>query len=278
MANLHSQGVNSMKKVISLLLIGLVASLAVVVASPAGAKKGHPKGTAAAKRHAVVGLVQAVGTDSLTLTRKKGSPVTVQIDAHTKIVVNGKAGTLSDVKVGYVALAKLAKAGAPAKLLRAHAAPAPGTTVAGRVESVGANSITLNKRDGSSVVIPVDGNTKILVNGKAATLADVETGYHAFVRRTAADGPAAVIRAYEKKQGGHKLLVRGVVDSVGTDSITLKGHGGATATIHVTAQTIVRVGGQPGALSDIKSGYHAFVLRAGAGGDALAIVAFPPRG
>ena len=50
-----------MKKVISLLLIGLVASLAVVVVSPAGAKKGHPKGTAAAKRHAVGGVVQAVG-------------------------------------------------------------------------------------------------------------------------------------------------------------------------------------------------------------------------
>ncbi len=137
-----------MKKVISLLLIGLVASLAVVVVSPAGAKKGHPKGTAAAKRHAVGGVVQAVGSDSVTLTRKKGNPVTVQVDGDTKIVVNGKAGTLSDVKVGYVALAKLAKAGAPAKLLRAHAAPAPGTIVAGQVDSVGANSITLKKRDG----------------------------------------------------------------------------------------------------------------------------------
>ncbi len=142
MANLHSQGVIQMKKVISLLLIGLVASLAVVVVSPAGAKKGHPKGTAAAKRHTVGGVVQAVGSDSITLTRKKGSPVTIQVDGDTKIVVNGKAGTLSDVKVGYVALAKLAKAGAPAKLLRAHAAPAPGTIVAGQVDSVGANSIT----------------------------------------------------------------------------------------------------------------------------------------
>ena len=67
-----------MQKVISLLLIGLVASLAVVVVSPAGAKKGHPKGTAAAKRHAVGGVVQSVASDSVTLTRKKGDPVTVQ--------------------------------------------------------------------------------------------------------------------------------------------------------------------------------------------------------
>ena len=76
-----------MKKVISLLLIGLVASLAVVVVSPAGAKKGHPKGTAAAKRHAAAGVVQSVGSDSVTLTRKKGNPVTVQVNGDTKIVV-----------------------------------------------------------------------------------------------------------------------------------------------------------------------------------------------
>jgi hypothetical protein len=264
-----------MKKLTSLFLIGLVAALAVVVVSPAGAKKGHGH---AAKRHALHGVVQAVGSNSVTLKVKKGDPVTVQVNAETRIIVNGKAGALSDIQAGYVAEAKLTAAGGPAKILRAHERPAPGTVVVGQVDSVGANSITLKKRDDSSLTIPVDGNTKILVNGKVATLADVETGYRAYVRRTAANGPAAVIRAYEKKQGGHKLLVRGVVDSVGTDSITLKGHGGATATIHVTTQTIVRVGGQPGALSDIKSGYHAFVLRAGAGGDALAIVAFPPRG
>jgi len=266
-----------MKKVVSLLLIGLVASLAVVVVSPAGAKKGHPKATKGAKRHAVAGVVQSVGTDSVTLARKKGDPITVQVNGDTKIVVNGKAGVLADVKVGYVALAKLAKAGGPAKVLRAHEVPVPASVVAGRVDSVGSNSITLKKRDGSMVTIGVNSETKVIVNGKAATLADVEAGYRAIVRRTAADGPAAVIRAYKKKQGGHKLLVRGVVDSVASDSITLKGHGAATLTIHVTAQTIVRVGGAPGALSDVKPGYRAFVLRAAADGDALAIVAFPPK-
>jgi biopolymer transport protein ExbD len=266
-----------MKKVISLLLIGLVASLAVVVVSPAGAKKGHPKGAAAAKRHAVGGVVQSVASDSVTLTRKKGDPVTVQVNGDTKIVVNGKRATLSDVKVGYIALARVTKSGGPAKLLRAHAVPAPGTIVAGKVDSIGGNSITLEKKDGSTVTIGVNADTKIFVGGKAATLADVETGYVAFVRRTAADGPAAVIRAHEKNAGAHKLLVHGVVDSVGSDSITLKGHGSATLAIHVTAQTIIRVGGQAGQLSDVKSGYRAFVLRAGVDGDALAIVAFPPK-
>jgi hypothetical protein len=265
-----------MKKVVTLLLIGLVASFAVIVASPAGAKTGHPRAHAKAHKRFVHGIVQAVASDSVTLTRKKGDPVTVAVDADTKIHVNGKAGTLADVQVGYRAVARVPKAGGPAKVLRASAVPAPGTVVAGAVDSVGANSITLKKRDGSTLTIPVTADTKIHVNGKPGSLGDVEQGYRAIVRRTAADGPAAAINAYQPR--AHKLLVRGVVDSVASDSITLKHHTGATVTIAVTAQTIIRVAGKPGALSDIQAGYRAFVLRAGAGGDALAIIAFPPKG
>jgi hypothetical protein len=265
-----------MKKVVSLLLIGLVASLAVIAVSPAVAKKGHPAASAAAKRHGLHGVVQAVGSDSVTLKARKGDPVTVQVNGDTKIVVNGKAGTLSDIQIGYIAEVK-GKKGEPAKAIHAHEAPAPGTIVVGKVQSVGTDSITLTKRDGSPVTIGVTSDTKILVDGKAATLADVETGYGAYVRRTSADGPAAVIRAYEKKQDGQKLLVRGVVDSVGSDSITLKGHGDATLTIGVTGTTVIRVAGQAGTLADIKPGYRAFVLRATADGPALALIAFPPR-
>src|SRR5262245_59626402 len=92
-----------MKKVLTLLLIGLVASLAVIVVSPAGAKKGHPRAHAAkdnkGKARLAAGTVQSVGTGSVTLKRKKGDPVTVQVTGVTKIVVNGKAGTLGDVQV-----------------------------------------------------------------------------------------------------------------------------------------------------------------------------------
>jgi hypothetical protein len=269
-----------MKKVVSLLLIGLVAAFAVIAAGPAGAKKGHLKAhgaTAAAKRLGFHGVVQAVGSDSVTVKAKKGDPVVVPVNAQTKIVVNGKAGALSGVKVGYVVLGRLTAAGGPAKLLLAHQVPAPGTIVAGKVQSVGSNSITLTKKDGSAITIGVTSDTKILVNGKAATLADVEAGYGVLVRRSSADGPAAVIRAYETKQAGQKLLVAGIVDSVGSDSITLEGHSGATVAVTVNASTMIRVAGKAGSLADIKAGYRAIILRSAADGPALAIVAFPPK-
>lgn len=268
-----------MKKYVSLLLVGLVAAFAVIAVSPAGAKKGKPgAAAAAAKRHGLRGVVQSVGSDSLTLKAKKGDPVTVQVNGDTKIVVNGKAGSLSDIQVGYVAEVR-GKKGEPAKAIRAHEPPAPGTLVVGNVSSVGSDSITLTKKDGSSITIGVTADTKIVVEGKPGALSDIETGYGAYVRRASADGPAVLIRAYEKKQGegGRKLLLRGVVDSVGSDSITLKGHGDKTLTIAVNASTVIRVAGQPGSLSDIQAGYHAMVLRAGKDGPALAIIARPPK-
>ena len=268
-----------MKKYVSLLLVGLVAACAVVAVSPAGAKKGKPgAAAAAAKRHGLRGVVQSVGSDSLTLKGKKGDPVTVQVNGDTKIVVNGGAGSLSDIQVGYIAEVR-GKKGEPAKAIRAHEPPAPGTIAVGKVTAVGSDSITLTKKDGSSITIGVTADTKILVDGNAGSLTDVETGYGAYVRRASADGPAVVIRAYEKKQGGgHKLLLRGVVDSVVSDSITLKGHGDATLTIAVSPSTIIRVAGAAGSLSDIKAGDHALVLRVGKDGPALAIIVRPPKG
>jgi hypothetical protein len=265
-----------MKKIVTLLLIGLVASFAVIAAGPAGAKKGHPKAHGAKAKKVIHGRVDAVGSDSVTLKLRKGASVTVQVNGDTKIVVNGQAGTLADIHVGYVAAAKLSKGGGPAKALRAHEPPAAGTVVHGLVDAVGSDSITLKKKDGTSVTIGVTADTKIRVNGKAGTLADVEAGYRATVRRTSADGPAAAINAYEP---GHnrRVVLKGVVDSVGSDSITLTLRGNATVTVGVTAATRIRVAGHAGALSDIEAGYHALVLRAGADGPAIAIIARPPK-
>jgi hypothetical protein len=257
-----------MKKLVTLLLIGLVASVAVIEAGPAGAKKG--------KAHAVAGVVQAVGSDSITLKLRKGGTLTVEVNADTRIVVNRKLGTLADIEVGYRALVK-GKRGQPAKAIRAYKKPSPGTVVSGKVDSVGSDSITLKKRDGNPVTIDVNADTKIRVNGKPGSLSDIETGYGAVVRRTAPGGPAAAINAHQIRSHG-RAVVRGVVDSVGSDSITLKGHVGASVTIAVTGATIIRVDGQAGSLSDIQAGYRAIVLRAGAGGDALAIIALPPKG
>jgi hypothetical protein len=262
-----------MKRVLVLLMVGLIASVSLIATSPAGAKKGHAKLHALAKKWRYVrGTVAAVGTGSVTVKLRNGATVTFAVTSETKIRVNGQPGTLADVQVGFRAAAKLAAHGGRAKVLVAAKPLAPGTRAAGLVASVGTDSITLTKRNGSSVTIPVTGDTKVRVNGHAGQLAEIEMGYRAVVRRTSPDGPAAVVRAYAPGRG---LLVRGVVQSVGSDSITLRLRRGASATIAVTASTQVFVSGHAAALSDIQNGFRAIVLRAAPGGAALAIVARP---
>jgi Domain of unknown function (DUF5666) len=257
------------KKVAIFLLTAVTAVFALsVAAGPAVAKKG--------KARALHGLVQSVGSDSITLKLKKGATVTVQVNGDTKIVVNNKAATLADIQIGYRALVK-GKPGQPAKAIRANALPASGTVVRGAVEGVGSNSITIKQRDGSSVTVAVNSDTKIRVNGKPGALSDIETGYRAVVVRTAVGGPAKAISAHEEH--GHRAVVKGIVDGVGANSITIKQRNGASATIAVTADTKIRVKGHHGAaaLTDIQVGFRAIVLRAGGNGPALAIHAHPPK-
>jgi hypothetical protein len=258
----------SVKKLLILLVAALTASVAFGAASPALAKKKN-------KGPAVHGIVQSVASDSITLKLKNGHSATIQVSSDTKIVVNHKPGTLADIQVGYRAAVR-GKAGKPAKLIRAHEAPAPGTVVHGLVDSVGSDSITLKQKDGSLVTIAVNSDTKIHVNGKPGSLSDIEQGYRAVVHRTAADRPAKAIKAYERHGTGSYL--RGVVDSVGSDSLTVKLRNGSSVTVAVNADTKIRLAGHgAAALSDIKAGYRVNVLRASADGPALVIVARPPK-
>jgi hypothetical protein len=256
------------KKLLILLLVAVTASVALGAAGPAVAKKN--------KHHAVHGQVQAVGADSLTLKLKNGSTPTIQVTPDTKIFVNGKPGALADIQVGYRALVRLKAAGGPAKAIRAHQPPAPGTVVRGRVDSVGTDSITLKEKDGTLVTILVNSDTKIHVKGKPGTLADIHQGDRALVLRTSADGPAKAIRV----GGRHhlRLLLRGVIASVGSDSLTIKVRNGDPVTVPVTADTRIFLAGHGAAtLTDLQAGFRVLVVRAGANGPVLAILARPPH-
>src|SRR6266511_815178 len=182
---------------------------------------------------------------------------------------------LADIEVCYRASVK-GKKGQPAKLIRAYEAPAANTVDHGLVDSVGSDSITIKEKDGDSVTIAVNSETKIRVNGKPGALGDIEAGYRAIVHRTSADGPAKALKAYERH--GAKSYFRGVVESVGSDSLTVKLRNGSSVTVAVTAATQVRLAGQGlVALSDLKAGYRVNVLRASADGPALVIIARAPK-
>jgi hypothetical protein len=54
----------------------------------------------AAHGEPILGTVTAVGKDTVTLKDKNGKPVVVMLEKNTKYLLNKKAATIADLKVG----------------------------------------------------------------------------------------------------------------------------------------------------------------------------------
>lgn len=145
------------------------------------------------------GVVKTTAGDSITLTTKRGTTVTIGITTNTQIRVNGRNAALTDIEPGYHATVFRTTANGPAKLVSAHQphAQAQGLVVKGKVASVGSDSLTITLRAGGTVTVEVTASTRIRVRGHAgaAALSDIQNGYRVAVLRAVANGPALAIVA-----------------------------------------------------------------------------------
>jgi hypothetical protein len=116
------------------------------------------------------GIVQSVSAIAVVLRELDGSTLSVPVDSKTRVVIDGKQGSLRDLKPGYVALASW-KSDGPAPVLQVFTA---GVTV---VASISGGTVTLTRPDGSTASITVGPKTRILVDGRPASLGDVQPGY-----------------------------------------------------------------------------------------------------
>jgi hypothetical protein len=92
-----------MKRFKTLLVLSLVLTLGAAVANAAkGAKPANPNKAAKKDAKGVMGTVVKVdGANIVVQPRgKKAAEVTIATDASTKFDVNGKPGTIDDVKAG----------------------------------------------------------------------------------------------------------------------------------------------------------------------------------
>ena len=136
----------------------------------------------------VRGTASDVSASGFKITTRDGSVWTIAVNGSTTYKYGTGAGTLADVTNGTIALVqgnKTADNALTALSVRVAADRAVGTVTAKT-----ANSITIQKRDGSSVTIHVDADTTFRVAGKdPATLADVTVGMNIGVSgRARADG------------------------------------------------------------------------------------------
>lgn len=123
------------------------------------------------------GEVTAVGATTITIKRRDGGTTTLTVNAATDYRQGGADASKADVKVGSTITAE-GRPGSSAAFT-ATIVKISLSRVGGEVTATTADTITVKQRDGSSVVIHVDADTRFLVRGKGgakATLADVAVG------------------------------------------------------------------------------------------------------
>jgi hypothetical protein len=163
----------------ALLLAVPVAALA--LAAPALAGSGG--GAAAAVRHAHgpavsghgSGIVQLVARHFIVVRELDASIVRVAVASKTLVLVNGARAGLADVKPGFVVEFR-GPSGKPARVIRAVGQADTHKPAAGTVQSTGADAIVVSAGDGTAVSILVDAGTRVVIEGKPATLADIRPG------------------------------------------------------------------------------------------------------
>jgi len=120
------------------------------------------------------GEVSAISGNTMTIKLRNGDTKAITLTGSTKYTLGRAAADKADVKVG----SKVGVAGeASGSTFTALAVDIQPTLVAGDVTAKTSNSITLKKRDGSTVTIHVSAETKFGVRGKQdATIADIAVG------------------------------------------------------------------------------------------------------
>jgi hypothetical protein len=171
-----------------------VAVLCAAFALPAGAAAAGLSGDARAAvdrgREAHRGIVWLVSAKAVVLKELDGSTVTVPVDTKTRVLVDGKPGSLDEVKPGFVAVATW-QAGKPARVLRTFDPSPQHGTDAVVVKSVSAIAVVLKEPNGSTVTLLVNAKTRVFVDGKPASLRDVKPGFIVVTRSDRLKGNTA---------------------------------------------------------------------------------------
>ncbi|MBI4310256.1 MAG: hypothetical protein HY681_00635, partial [Chloroflexi bacterium] len=220
----------------------------------------------------VSGTLKAVNVlnNTITVTSQAGADVVLNVSAQSRVLLNGSATTVaalatslgSQVSAEYNAQTKTAaqvnvatalglglSLGTPPTATPAPPAPTPSTTatLSGTLKSVNAvaGTITITAQGGSEVVLNVASDTKLAVDGAAATLATLATkiGSTMTAEYNAQTKIATSVSA--QAQASASATVSGTLKAVNVlaNTVTITAQGGAELVLNLTAQSKILVNG-----------------------------------
>jgi Domain of unknown function (DUF5666) len=207
------------------------------------------------------------GRGAITITKIDGSTLdlrtddgwtrTITVGADTKITKGGETATLGDLNVGDRIVMRQKHNDDGTYTVTAIAVPTP--MLAGTVTAVGADTLTVKLRDGSSRTIHLTGATTYKLGRADGKKSDVKVG--SVVVAAGSEGPGSDFTATAVRVQVRLDRVDGEVTAVSKDSITVKKRDGTTATINVGADTKLAIRGDTTpSLSEVKVGMRVLAV------------------
>jgi len=146
----------------------MVGFAAVALAGPSVAGAATAARGNGAKAGTREGIVQSVSAKAIVLRELDGRTVSVPVALSTHVFVDGKRSSLRVVKAGFVASAAW-KTGKPASVLQAFNLLRQNPVSVGVVDSVSPGVLVMKESGGTTVSIPVNARTRVLLDGKPAS-------------------------------------------------------------------------------------------------------------
>jgi len=205
----------------------------------------------------VTGEVTAVSSDKGTFSI---GDTLIAVDAHTQFEGFGGPASLADLKVGDRIDAEVVKQ-ADGSLLakevrrfRPPGPPSPAILAMGKIEAVGASSITV-----ASIAFSVSSQTVIRRGDATIALSDLKVGESALVKgKPGSAGPVADVILVATGQPPDELIAAmGPIEAVGADSVTVAGKA-----FKVDSHTVIVRGGTNVSLASLVVGETAEVKAA----------------
>jgi len=220
--------------------------------------------------------VTAVSGSNLTLQTDDGWTRTITVAGTTTITKGGQAATLSTLAAGdVIVFGETRNADGSYTITRIEIVV---PQVAGTVSAVGADTITIKGRNGTSTTIRTTGSTTYHLGPTNGSRSDVKVGSEIVASGTKASDGSLDATSVTVLQP----LVAGTVTAKTADTITISRGNGTSQTIHVSSATTYHVAGKTaGSLADVTVGMRVFVQgspRSDGSIDAAAIDAGPFRG
>ena len=196
-----------------------------------------------------------------------GCAVAIALASLGVLSVSAAAGAVSIAPAGasrHVGVSKAAHArGAEARSLAVLSSP---RTDRGIVQSVSAGELVLKVLDGSTLVARVDAKTRVFVNGKRASILDVERGFVAVVtyepgKRGEKAKAAREVQAFgtPRPSSTPAGADSGIVQSVSASELVLKTLDRSTLAVRIDKRTRAFVNGKPASILAVEPGFVAVV-------------------